>query len=461
MNWLKKHFANLSIRGGQIDNQWVDAHQHWHMAAFWLLIVLLGVRMYHLNALTPFVADDFNLYKVAYSMHSISDWTTWLYQCYLGWGGRIWGNFLALHLYLMPEALAKFINTLVYLAMILLMYVNIVGRFKISISLLLFANVSLWLFLPAFGQDVFWLAGCTNYMWLSLGMLAFLALYRWYDQSPVALLDHPVSYPVVFVLGMMAGWASEHMAVAVLWVVAGYLLRFHHRYGKKMPVFSLVGAAGAAIGALCIWMAPGNFVRFASDAYSKDSFVMVRRVFVNGWDMLNIEHGLVLCFLLVLLLLFGKSKNKALSLLFASGAIVGAMALGPVGSIGARYILDSILFLTISVGVCYTDIFQDAQGRKVRLILAGFLLLGMHSLYGIARIGIHDYRDQWAVTEQIIQNEKAKGNLDIVVNPIVPKNKYCAAYGLENITSHSDHSMNRYIAEYYRIHSIKSIYIKE
>ncbi|MDY4415840.1 DUF6056 family protein [Selenomonas sp.] len=435
----------------------------WHRVVFGVVVIVLSLRVYHLNVLTPLIADDFGFQQQALSMHGVSDWLQWLQHTYMTWGGRIWGDFTAMQLLALPDRIADFLNTMAYLLMVLLVYLNIVGRMRASVSILLFINVSLWLFLPAFGQVVFWLDGSGCYMWLSLNYLAFLALYRIYDQNPCKVLENPIVFPLVFLLGLMAGWSSEHVAVAVLWIVAWYIFRFRQRYGGQVPKFSIVGGVGTAIGAIILWIAPGNLVRYSSDSYSKDVFVMVKRVFVNGWDMLNIEHGLILCFLLVLLFLFGNSKNKMLSLLYTSGAFISAMALGVVGSIGARFILGSILLLIIAVGISYEDIFQDLQGKKIQVLLVIFFLLCMHSLYGIARIGINDYNAQWQNVEQIIQTEKEKGNYDVVVNPVIPRNRFCAAYGLDSIKPEStmDHWLNKTVAEHYHLHSIRSVFVTE
>ena len=62
---------------------------------------------------------------------------------------------------------------------------------------------------------------------------------------------------------------------------------------------------------------------------------------------------------------------------------------------------------------------------------------------------------------EIIAEEKAKGNLDVYVNPITPLNKFCATYGLDDIKPHDENQnwLNKGIAQYYGLHTIQSIHV--
>ena len=56
----------------------------------------------------------------------------------------------------------------------------------------------------------------------------------------------------------------------------------------------------------------------------------------------------------------------------------------------------------------------------------------------MAEDGINDYAARWNENLEIIAEEKAKGNLDVYVNPITPLNKFCATYGLDDIKHHDE-----------------------
>ena len=72
-----------------------------------------------------------------------------------------------------------------------------------------------------------------------------------------------------------------------------------------------------------------------------------------------------------------------------------------------------------------------------------------------------DYYRRWNANIQIIQAEKAKGNLDVYVNPITPKNRFCAAYKLDDIKPQREntHWLNKSIAQYYGLHTIQSVHV--
>ena len=58
--------------------------------------------------------------------------------------------------------------------------------------------------------------------------------------------------------------------------------------------------------------------------------------------------------------------------------------------------------------------------------------------------------------------EKEKGNLDVYVNSITPKNKFCATYGLDDIKpkEENQHWLNKGVARAFGLRTIQSVHIK-
>ena len=58
--------------------------------------------------------------------------------------------------------------------------------------------------------------------------------------------------------------------------------------------------------------------------------------------------------------------------------------------------------------------------------------------------------------------EKERGNLDVYVNPVTPKNKFCAAYGLDDIKDRENNKfwLNQQVAQTYGLHTIQSVHVK-
>ena len=86
----------------------------------------------------------------------------------------------------------------------------------------------------------------------------------------------------------------------------------------------------------------------------------------------------------------------------------------------------------------------------------------MYHFYSDAKSAIIDYNEQWNRNVQIIQVEKEKGNMDVTVNPITPKNRFCAAYLLSDIQPRqkNDNWLNKGIAKYFGLHTIQSARIE-
>lgn len=118
--------------------------------------------------------------------------------------------------------------------------------------------------------------------------------------------------------------------------------------------------------------------------------------------------------------------------------------------------------MVIAVGLLYDDWNDTLTIRQCRCFLMIALLLGMHTFYSDARTGIQDYANRWNQNLVIIQMEKEKGNLNVYVNPVTPKYKFCATYGLDNIKpkEENQHWLNKGVAYAFGLHTIQSVHVK-
>ena len=141
------------------------------------------------------------------------------------------------------------------------------------------------------------------------------------------------------------------------------------------------------------------------------------------------------------------------------GSFLSSIAFGVVGGIHTRVFLGVVVLMCISVGILFDGWENNIRIRKFKFLITVVLLLGTRSFYSTARNGIWDYRWRWEQNLKIIQNEKANGNLDVYVNPVTPKNKFCAAYGLDDIKPKEDnqHWLNRGVAHAFGLHTIQSV----
>lgn len=436
----------------------IDGNKKLEIFFFTVLLILIGVLLFRLNRPTPWVVDDILKGTDVKNLHNVKQWFDHLYHFYFLWGGRIWGELYAYLFLAMPKRIFDYLNTAGYLAFLLLIYVNITGRFKFSPSLLILINFLMFACLPAFGQDILWISGCANYMWASLIPLMFLAFMRFYYNNPQ---DYFVKMPFClffFALGIMAGWSNENVSVSLIVIMVGYMLIFYKSGERPLP-FTYAGLVGLVVGAAFLWLAPGNFVRFAAENHSKSIVYMMGKMGHNAVSLFSYESTLLLIVIFLILMIFSKAKNKELSALFMAGSFLASMAFGLVGSIHTRVFLGVVVLMCISVGILFDEWKGDIKIREFKFLITCVLLLGTMSFYSTARNGILDYNWRWEQNLKIIQIEKAKGNLDVYVNPIVPKSKFCATYGLEDIKpeGNNKHWLNQGVARAFGLHTIQSV----
>lgn len=425
------------------------------------LIIAMGILLFRLNSGTPWVVDDLGQLNGLPALNSIEQWIHHEWAFYFSWGGRIWGELFTLALLSVPKPIFNYINTIGYLIFTLLIYFNITGKFKISLSIFIFVNFSVFAFLPGFGQDILWVSGTANYMWSSLLPLLFLAVWRFYSEQPQKWYGNPLLIFFMFVLGIMAGWANENVSIGILGVLMIYLRMFKRRE-NNYPKFAIAGFIGTVLGTGLLWLAPGNFIRFAAHTAGKHSpsvFHILYRMVKNITQLFDIDATLLLIVVLLVLLIYGKSRHKLLAVNFLVGAVLAAMAMGIVDSLQERTFLGCTVFMTISAGILYHDWNGSISINKAKFILSIAMIIGVGCFYITGRDAIMDYYRRWNTNIKIIQAEKAKGNLDVYVNPITPKNRFCAAYKLDDIKpkNENNHWLNNSIAQYYGLHTIQSV----
>lgn len=438
--------------------QKIDGNKKLEMIVFLISLILIGVLLFRLNQPTPWVVDDIIKGEEVKNLHGIQQWFAHLYHFYFFWGGRVWGELYAYLFLAMPKGIFNYLNTVGYVAFLLLIYINITGRFKFSPSLIILINFLLFACLPAFGQDILWISGCANYMWASLIPLLFLAFMRFYYNKPQAYFSKMPFCIFFFLLGIMAGWANENVSVSLILIMMGYMFIFY-KSGKKSLCFTYAGMAGLVIGSAFLWLAPGNFVRFAAGGYSKSIVHMIGKMWNNAVALFNYESTLLLIVAFLILMIFSKSDNKKLSVVFMLGSFLASIAFSVVGSIQTRVFLGVVVLMCISVGILFDGWEDDKKVRGFKFLLTFALFLGTMSFYSTARGGIIDYSRRWEQNLKIIQMEKARGNLDVYVNPVTPRNKFCAAYGLEDIQTkeNNQHWLNQGVAYAFDLHTIQSV----
>lgn len=442
-------------------NQKIAVNKKLHIACFGFIFFVFAIIIYRLNLYTPWVVDDLCKGYTVQQFHSFYDWYNHICHFYLGWGGRIWGELYALIFLYIPKQIFNYLNTIGYLILLVLIYMNIVGKLVVSISLLVYINFALFVCLPAFGQDILWISGSANYMWSSFIPLLFLSLWRIYENKVYRLYRHPIFLGGIFLLGIFTGWANENVSVAIIILLVGYTLVYRKKY-KTIPAFAYAGFIGTVLGSIFLWAAPGNFARFVAEKHSTSVFKIVKTMIHNAVSLFDFNTALLLFICLAIFLILGKSKHKEVACVFSLSAVISAIAMGVVGGLHSRVFFSCIVFMIIAVGILYEDWNDNMTIRNIKAVITILLLLGSYNFYSYAKMGIIDYNNCWNENIRIIQQEKEDGNLDVTVNPITPKNRFCASYMLDDIkpASNNSHWLNKGVAKYYGLHTIQSAKIE-
>jgi hypothetical protein len=203
-------------------------------------------------------------------------------------------------------------------------------------------------------------------------------------------------------------------------------------------------------------------VRFAAEGHSTSILHILHRMLQNIVVLFDFNATLLLIIIFLILVIKGTSKHKILATNFVFGTVLVALVMGIVGPLSNRTFLSCVVMMSIATGILYNDWYNGAASRKIKVSLTIAMLVSLSIFYSTARVGIVDYANRWDNNVKIIQVEKAKGNLDVYVNPITPKNKFCGTYGLEDIKpkNKNQHWLNRGIATYYGLHTIQTVYIE-
>ena len=234
--------------------------------------------MLALNHWMPLHRDDYDymmVWKTGVPIASLSDVLSSAMQHYLLHGGRMVTVFcLDLFLWL-GKPLFDATNALMFLALsvLVMMHARRSAALTQTPGLLALAALLLWLSLPHFGEVAVWKSGSTVYLWSAVPAFLFLLPYNLALKAmgEGQRTRHAWAILPMFLLGVLAGWSIENLAVTVTLLAFGCTL-YARRHGAFAP-WMLTGALGALTGLIGLVAAPGNYVRY--DAQGADKGILI------------------------------------------------------------------------------------------------------------------------------------------------------------------------------------------
>lgn len=227
----------------------------------WFAVIAL------ISQLTPYFANDFRYMLVQGTnkfVGSFADIFVSQYQHYFEWGGRTVAHVIAHILLWWGKPASAVAQALCYVTCILFIYYNAYGikpnlrpRFMplFVISLLLFLQLRMY------GEVVFNIVSSANYLWTTTFVLMFLLPYR-ISMSRDLKLNPIILWPMIMILGLIAGWSNENTAAAVATGLGIYLLWC--LFNKRLKIWQALGYLGFLVGFALLIFAPGNQNRLES-----------------------------------------------------------------------------------------------------------------------------------------------------------------------------------------------------
>lgn len=445
------------------QNKWYErisakytASSPMRLCLFILLLIAFFMDIYVLNRHTTLVADDYGFQLLSNSINSPHDYFAILYQKYFNWTGRMISESFTYLFFSLDKKIFNIINSLGYIVLVLLIYFNIVGKKKIFLSLLIFINFFFFVFLPAFGQDILWITGSANYLWPTLIALSYTLLWRCYSPERIKLYSNPLFLLFCIVLGFCAGVTNENTSIAIFFMSVIFIIYYKKCY-NKICTFSIVVAVSELLGSIFLLMAPGNFVR----ARITGEVSHLGNFYRNLGNLLDPTCLLIPLLIFCILYILLKDADKKIACIFALTSIVAVLSLSASpANFKGRIVLSGLAFMMIAAGILYTKIdFTNRKIKQIVCLLAVTFAIGSLKLYTSAIADIEDYESEYNINLQIIEQEKAAGHRDIVVNNISSISRFCASYGLVEIKPMPNDGQNSAVAEYFKIDTIRASYI--
>ena len=425
--------------------------------------------------LTPYMSDDYVYMFEARKASSLWDLVKQQYGEYLSNSGRIIGQFNIRLMLSADKWVFNLLNSMMFTALVLLMYHNVRRKKKYDIFTLILIIVFLWRYAVSFGQTMLWICGACNYLWGSVFILGFITFYRHFLEKADEMKKQALVAVAALFFGVLAGWCNENTSGGGLVLVLLFAVNFiwdRKKEGKKaIYPFMITGVAGMCCGLLGMVTAPG--VRNRSQMMGDEEYTgivgMMSRIYKTTVTVreLFFELFVILVIALVILFLSKKIKNwtdirRNETVLFFVAAAATAYALVLIPTPTDRAFFGAGVFLMIAVIQAITDGAGNTElGLKVaRYSLVSVLCLWlfftyMENLVNLARI----YREE---TERIemIKADKADPNGDGIV--IVPQLREAFANPYSNMhesdmTDDKTYWINVFYEVYYDVGNITAI----
>lgn len=435
--------------------------QYFHTIRFYGLIVISFVAVFIYNILTPLMSDDLLFDKNLY--HSIGDIFYQEYLQYFNWTGRSVLQICLKFSSLMPKSIFNIINSLMFIALSLLIYANITNKKKNDCFLYLIIQIFLWFGTVEFGQTILWLGGACNYLWGIVIILSFITLCR-------KLLSYDGKVPagisvVYFILGILAGWGNENTSGGAILIVLLFWL-YDYLVKKRLNKSLISGLVGACVGFLFLVISPSNRER-ASLMASEETYSGVAAYVSRGLKIIGVYRQYffvyLACIIFLSFFLYMKYKNGNLLIgpwIFSiSGLATGAVLIFTPQPMNRAYFGAGIFLLIATIQLIWN--LTIVMNQDFLYVRNGWILVGLVWLVfvyvengaNLTRILREIKEREQFITEEINRNWK-----DVVLPKLRPEFNNPYTYAYENDVEEDIHWwMNEVYCQYYGLDTVTGV----
>lgn len=435
--------------------------------ALWICVILaIFGTVLLINCLTPMLADDF-YYKMNLvfgenrKVTNISDVFTSAFNSYMGNSGRTL-TFLLYNLFFsMDKMVFNVASSLAYMLVTYLLYLIIRGNRKNSLTLYILVHLSLWVFSPEYGQDVFWMSGAINYLFPLIPIFSILYIYRRHTYKPF-VKDSMVKCAGLFILGLIAGWQFENSSIAVPVITLLYIIYYKKQKKASIPKWAISGFVGSLAGYTLLIAAPGNYCRLNSETASVSLSLPFKIAMISYYWIMFMG---ILSAILVVGLIINKKAHKDSSdfwqaLIYALAALASAFCMIAAPTSPERTWFVTAALLTAACGIVFDFSGAIVSAPSVKAIICAASLVFLGASVVDTAIVTYETRSQFLTREETILEAKNNGEASVEVSVYSHKypfkSNHDALYGLYDVElgDNAPNSFNIIIAEYYGIDSI-------
>lgn len=430
---------------------------------FSALSFLFFVLMLCLNALTPYIADDY-VYRYSFSGTKVllqesgfSEVFRSMYRHAFVMNGRVVSHGLDQLFMYFPKTVFNIVNALMCVLMLYVMYRIINYGNKRNCILYVAIAMAIWCYTPAFGQVYLWQIGAVNYMWAVFGAVLFAVPFIYRFVCGKELLNRWWTKGLFCVFAVALGLYNEIASfIAILFAA---ILNCIIPLVQKNKKFSFLHIAElcAIIGYLLLLAMP-------SEIGAKQSRLELSVLLANFTEVTRLlkEHMLPLMLVWAVFFAIGcivktAKERLILSGLFAFCAVCASYMMAVASYIPERCMVTTAIFAILAVGILLPELLKT---KYAAVPISCLTMLAVLFAFNFAEgtVDVLDSYLQVSARETEIANQKAAGNMDLELKLIDYKTKYSPFYDLADLqTDESDVWPNSSMAQYYGVNSMLGV----